>query len=43
MVYAETLGVDAYMHKPLRLETLIQMAVNLLEKRDKKVKAKAEI
>lgn len=30
--YAETLGVDAYMHKPLRLEKLILTAVELLEK-----------
>ncbi len=29
--YAETLGVDAYMHKPLRLEKLIVTAVDLIE------------
>jgi len=28
--YAETLGVDAYMHKPLRLEKLITTATELL-------------
>lgn len=32
--YAETLGVDAYMHKPIRLEKLILMAEELLRKRD---------
>lgn len=32
--YAETLGVDAYMHKPLRLETLIVEARDLLDNRD---------
>jgi len=32
--YAETLGVDAYMHKPLRLEKLIVTAADLLEERD---------
>ncbi len=31
--YAETLGVDAYMHKPLRLENLIVTAKDLLEER----------
>jgi DNA-binding response OmpR family regulator len=29
--YAETLGVDAYMHKPLRLEKLIVTAADLLD------------
>ena len=29
--YAETLGVDAYLHKPLRLEKLIVTAVDLIE------------
>jgi DNA-binding response OmpR family regulator len=29
--YAETLGVDAYMHKPLRLEKLITTAAELLD------------
>lgn len=29
--YAETLGVDAYMHKPLRLEKLIITAADLIE------------
>jgi DNA-binding response OmpR family regulator len=32
--YAETLGVDAYMHKPLRLESLILEAIELLQNRD---------
>ncbi len=32
--YAETLGVDAYMHKPLRLEKLIVTAQELLASRD---------
>jgi DNA-binding response OmpR family regulator len=32
--YADTLGVDAYMHKPLRLESLIITAVDLLAERD---------
>lgn len=31
--YAETLGVDGYMHKPLRLEKLIEMASQLLTER----------
>ncbi|MEX2672075.1 MAG: response regulator [Phycisphaeraceae bacterium] len=31
--YAETLGVDAYLHKPLRLEKLILTALDLLEER----------
>lgn len=31
--YAETLGVDAYMHKPLRFEKLITTAVDLLQQR----------
>lgn len=39
--YAETLGVDAYMHKPLRLETLIQTALDLLGDRDRAIKAKS--
>ena len=34
--YAETLGVDAYMQKPLRLEALVHTAVELLEKRSAK-------
>ena len=33
--YAETLGVDAYLHKPLRLEKLITTAQDLLAERDK--------
>ncbi len=41
--YAETLGVDAYMHKPLRLESLIQLAISLLDKRDKKYKAQSQV
>jgi DNA-binding response OmpR family regulator len=28
--YAETLGVDAYLHKPLRLERLVQLAQELV-------------
>jgi len=28
--YAETLGVDAYLHKPVRLERLVTLAVDLL-------------
>ncbi len=32
--YAENLGVDGYVLKPVRLERLIVLAVNLLEKRD---------
>ena len=32
--YAETLGVDAYMHKPLRLEKLILSAEQLIADRD---------
>ena len=32
--YAETLGVDAYLHKPLRLEKLIQTAQDLLQERN---------
>jgi DNA-binding response OmpR family regulator len=32
--YAETLGVDAYMHKPLRLEKLILTAEELFAERD---------
>ena len=39
--YAETLGVDAYMHKPLRLETLIQTAIELLEEREQAIKGRA--
>lgn len=35
--YAETLGVDAYLHKPLRLEKLIAAAVDLFEERDQPV------
>ena len=31
--YAETLGVDAYMHKPLRLEKLIVTALDLMAAR----------
>jgi DNA-binding response OmpR family regulator len=31
--YAETLGVDAYLHKPLRFELLITTAVDLLQQR----------
>ena len=31
--YADTLGVDAYMHKPLRLEKLITTATRLLKER----------
>ena len=31
--YAETLGVDAYLHKPLRLETLILTAKEMLDTR----------
>ncbi len=38
--YAETLGVDAYMHKPLRLESLILEAHELLTERDEANKAK---
>lgn len=30
-VYAEALGVDGYLHKPVRLERLIQQAIDLLE------------
>lgn len=37
--YADTLGVDAYMHKPLRLETLIHTAVELLSERQAKSEA----
>jgi len=32
--YAETLGVNGYMLKPVRLERLITLAMELLEKRD---------
>jgi DNA-binding response OmpR family regulator len=32
--YAETLGVDAYMHKPLRFEKLISTAEELLNQRE---------
>jgi DNA-binding response OmpR family regulator len=32
--YAETLGVDAYMHKPVRLEKLIATAEGLFEERE---------
>lgn len=32
--YAETLGVDAYLHKPLRLEKLIATAQDLLEQQN---------
>jgi DNA-binding response OmpR family regulator len=39
--YAETLGVDAYMHKPLRLETLIQTAVELLDEREQAIRGRA--
>ena len=39
--YAETLGVDAYMHKPLRLETLIQTAVELLDEREQSIRSRA--
>ena len=39
--YAKTLGVDAYMHKPLRLEKLIDTAVELLRERDKHLAAAA--
>ncbi len=28
--YAETLGVDAYLHKPIRLETLIKLASEMI-------------
>ncbi len=28
--YAETLGVDAYLHKPVRLERLVQLAEDLV-------------
>ena len=28
--YAETLGVDAYLHKPVRLERLITLAQDML-------------
>jgi len=35
--YAETLGVDAYLHKPLRLEKLITTAVDLLAERGQAV------
>ena len=34
--YAKTLGVDAYMHKPLRLEKLIETAEELLNERDRR-------
>ncbi|MBI1337923.1 MAG: response regulator [Phycisphaera sp.] len=34
--YAETLGVDGYLLKPVRLERLITLAMELLEGRDKK-------
>ncbi|MBI1368674.1 MAG: response regulator [Planctomycetes bacterium] len=37
--YAETLGVDAYMHKPLRLEKLIVTAVDLLDEREEQSNA----
>ena len=36
--YAETLGVDAYMHKPLRLEKLITTAEQLLAEREQTAK-----
>lgn len=36
--YAETLGVDGYLLKPVRLERLITLARDLLIKRDEKVK-----
>lgn len=36
--YAETLGVDAYMHKPLRLERLITTAEQLLAEREQPAK-----
>ena len=40
--YAETLGVDAYLHKPLRLEKLIQTAEGLLEQRQQTATPKEE-
>ncbi|MDH3583893.1 MAG: response regulator [Phycisphaerae bacterium] len=40
--YAETLGVDAYMHKPLRLENLILTAIELLEERPEAQAVSAE-
>ena len=36
--YAETLGVDAYMHKPLRLEKLITTAEQLIADREQTAK-----
>jgi len=40
--YAETLGVDAYMQKPLRLEALVQTSVELLAERDEAIKARQQ-
>ncbi len=40
--YAETLGVDAYLHKPVRLERLVQLAEDLVGPEAKAAKEKAE-
>jgi len=37
--YAETLGVDGYLHKPLRLERLITLAQDLLGEKAETVEA----
>ncbi|MBI1371178.1 MAG: response regulator [Phycisphaera sp.] len=37
--YAETLGVDGYLHKPLRLERLITLAQDLLGEKAEAVEA----
>ena len=37
--YAESLGVDAYLHKPVRLERLITLAQQMLEEDDQATKS----
>ena len=37
--YAESLGVDAYLHKPVRLERLITLAQQMLEEDDQAAKS----
>jgi DNA-binding response OmpR family regulator len=39
--YAESLGVDAYLHKPVRLERLVTLAKDLLEKGSESVEHRA--
>lgn len=40
--YAESLGVDGYLQKPVRLERLITMAVDFLKERDSYMESEGE-